>query len=239
MSKITVHHLQTGQGERIPFLLEELGVPYELKLHQRSPLLSPPDLKSKHPMGASPVIEDATFNPSNPLVLAESNAIAEYLIHKHGNGRLALPPSHENYADYLYWFSFPNSTLQSNLFRRAMVRGMVGEKDPRYIGNDARTKGAVSHVNNRLLATKAYLAGDEFTAADVMMMWCFTTMRKFEPFDLTEYEGVLGWLKRVSEREGYKMAMKKCDPDLDLEAGISAKGPPVVEMFIKALSGKM
>ncbi|KAF2646692.1 glutathione S-transferase [Massarina eburnea CBS 473.64] len=239
MAKLTVHHLQVGQGERIPFLLEELAIPYELKLYQRSPLLSPPELKAKHPMGASPVIEDATFDAANPLVLAESSAIAEYIIHKHGNGRLALPPSHKNYADYVYWFHFSNSSLQPGIFRRAMAQGMLpSEEDPRYVANDARVKVAVSHLNNRLLATNAYLAGDEFTAADVMTVWCFTTMRKFAPIDLTEYEGILSWLKRVSQREGYQKAMKKCDPDLSIEEGISAKGPPMLEIFVKAMALK-
>ncbi|KAF1954212.1 glutathione S-transferase [Byssothecium circinans] len=238
MAKLTVHHLQVGQGERVPFLLEELNIPYELKLYQRSPLLAPPELKAKHPMGASPVLEDATFDVANPIVLAESGAIVEYVIHRHGNGRLALPPSHNNYADYLYWFHFANSSLQPALFRRAMARGAIGEEDPRYIGNDAKVKTAVSHLNNRLLATKAYLAGDEFTAADVMTVWCFTTMRKFEPIDLSEYEGILEWLKKISQREGYQRAMKKSDPDLDIEVGISAKGPPTVELFAKAMALK-
>lgn len=238
MAKITVHHLQVGQGERIPFLLEELDIQYKLQLYQRSPLLSPPELKAKHPMGASPVLEDATFDPENPLVLAESGAIVEYLIHRHGNGRLALPPSHPNYADYLYWFHFSNASLQSAIFRRALTRGLVSsEEDPRYQANDGRVRIAVGHVNNRLSSNK-YLAGDEFTAADVMTVWCFTTMRKFEPMDLSGYPGILAWLKRCTERPAYQRAMKKSDPDLDLAAGISAEGPPVIELFAKAMALK-
>ncbi|CAI6292141.1 unnamed protein product [Periconia digitata] len=239
MPNLTVHHLQIGQGERIPFLLEELNIPYSIQLYKRDPLLSPPELKAKHPMGASPVLEDATTDPSNPVMLAESNAIADYIIHKYGNGRLAVPPSHPNYADYVYWFHYSNGSLQPGLFRRALTRGMAsGEEDPRLVFTDKRTNGYIAHVNNRLLATNAYLAGDEFTAADVMMVWCFTTMRKFEPIDLTEYEGIMAWLKRCTAREAYQRAMKKSDPDLDLEAGISAKGPPMVGMFAKAYGPK-
>ncbi|KAF2685048.1 glutathione S-transferase [Lentithecium fluviatile CBS 122367] len=235
--KLTLHHLQIGQGERIPFLLEELGLPYELKLYKRSPLLSPAELKEKHHMGASPVLEDATFDPDKPIMLAESGAIAEYLIHKHGHGRVALPPSHPNFADYLYWFHFSNASLQPAIFRLALTRGMVGPEDPRFKGNEARVRTAVANVNNRLLENK-YLAGEEFTAADVMTMWCFTTMRKFEPLDLTGYEGILGWLERVSKRGAYRRAMERCDPELDLEAGISAEGPSVVELFAKAMAGR-
>lgn len=226
MAKLTVHHLQVGQGERIPFLLEELGIPYEIKLYQRSPFLSPPELKEKHPMGASPLLEDATSDPENPLLLAESGAIVEYVINKYGNGRLALPPSHPNYADYLYWLHFSNGNLQPTIFRRFQARLFgIDSQDQRYQGTDERVKKAVGHLNNRLKSND-YLAGDEFTAADVMTTWCFTTMRRFEPLDLTEYPAILAWLKRVTARPAYQRAMKRGDPDEDLEASISAAGPP-------------
>lgn len=188
-------------------------------------------------MGASPILEDLT-DPSNPIIFAESGAICEYVIHKYANGRLALPPSHKNYSDYLYWFHFSNATLQSGLMRRAMTRGMVGEQDPRYLGNAARLAKALQHVNNRLLSTGAWFAGDEFTAADVMIATSFTTLRKFEPIDLSEYEGIQAWLKRVGEREAYRRAMAKSDPELDVEAGLSVKGPEVMQMFVDALALK-
>lgn len=225
MAKLTVHHLQVGQGERIPFLLEELGIPYEIKLYQRSPFLAPPELKEKHPMGATPILEDATADPETPLLLAESGAIVEYVINKYGNGRLALPPSHPNYADYLYWLHFSNGNLQPTIFRRFQARMFgIPEDDQRYKGTDERVKRAVGYLNKRL-ESKEYLAGDEFTAADVMTTWCFTTMRRFEPLDLSEYPGILAWLKRVTARPAYQRAMKKGDPDEDLEASISAAGP--------------
>lgn len=236
---LTVHHLQVGQGERIPWLLEELNLPYNLVTYQRSPLLSPPSLKVKHPLGASPVLEDTT-DPSNPITLAESGAIVEYIIAKYGNGRLALPPTHKNFADYLYWFHFSNATLQAAIFRRAMLRGAIpnATSDPRYLGAADRVKRALGHLNERLLSNE-WLAGEEFTAADVMTGWCVTTMRKFEPIDLTEYEGILRWVGRFSQREAWRKAMGKSDPDLDLEQTTSAKGPEPVELFVKAMAGKI
>jgi len=236
LPKLIVHHLHIGQGERIPWLLEELSVPYELKVYARSPLLSPPELKAVHPLGAAPVLEDLT-DPSHPIILAESGAICEYIIHKYGNGRLALKPEDRNYAEYLYWLHFSNATLQSSIFRRAMARGMVGEGDMRYKGNDARVVVALKYVNNRLLKNE-WLAGEEFTAADVMTGWCFTTLRKFEPIDLTEYEGILAWLRRIGKREAYRKAMEKGDPELNVDAGLSAEGPPLLEIFKKAMEMK-
>lgn len=236
---LTVHHLQVGQGERIPWLLEELNIPYKLVNYKRSPLLSPPDLKAKHVLGASPVLEDNT-DPSNPIMLAESGAIVEYIIGKYANGKLALGSSHKNFAEYLYWFHFSNATLQSAIFRRAMLRGAIPNSatDPRYLGADDRVKNALNHMNTRLLSND-WLAGDEFTAADVMTGWCLTTMRVFEPIDLTEYKGVLAWVTRFSERQAWRTAMGKSDPDLNLKETTSAKGPAPNELFTKAMAGKL
>lgn len=236
---LIVHHLQIGQGERIPWLLEELNIPYKLVHYKRSPLLSPPELKSKHPLGASPVLEDHT-DPSNPIILAESGAIVEYIIRKYASDRLALDPSHKNFADYLYWFHFSNSSLQPAIFRRAMLRGAIPNSatDVRYLGADARVKTALTHMNNRLISN-TWLAGDEFTAADVMTGWCVTTMRMFEPIDLTEYEGILGWMKRFGEREAYKTAIGKSDPDLRTEETFRAEGPAPLELFSRVIAGKI
>lgn len=233
---LTVHHLQIGQGERIPWLLEELAIPYKLVNYKRSPLLAPPDFKSKHPIGASPILEDHT-DASNPITLAESGAIVEYIIHKYANGKLALAPSHKNFADYLYWFHFSNATLQPAIFRNAMLRGALPPTDPRYLGAEARLKLALSHMNDRLLSS-TWLAGEEFTAADVMTGWCVTTMRVFEPMDLTEYEGILRWVKRFGEREAYRTALGKSDPEVRLEETLSAKGPEPAQIFVNAMAGK-
>ena len=236
---LTLHHLQIGQGERIPWLLEELNLPYKLVNHKRSPLLSPPELKALHPLGASPLLEDHT-DASHPISLAESGAIVEYLIHKYGNGNLALPPSDKNFAEYLYWFHFSNATLQPALFRRAMLRSAIpdAEKDMRYLGACDRVNRALAHMNERLLKND-WLAGEQFTAADVMTGWCVTTMRMFAPIDLSPYEGILGWVQRFNGREAYRRAMAKCDPELDLEQTASANGREPIELFVKVMAGKM
>ena len=99
---LTIHHLGVSQSERIIWLCEELGIAYALKHYKRDAVtnLSPPELRALHPLGAAPVITDGD------LVLAESAAIMEYIIVKHGGGRLALGPAHPDYGHYLYWFHF-------------------------------------------------------------------------------------------------------------------------------------
>jgi len=91
---LTIHHLGHSQSERIVWLCEELGIPYELRHYRRDAVtrLSPPELRALHPLGAAPLIEEEN------LLLAESAAIVEYIIAKHGDGRLRLDPSHPDYA---------------------------------------------------------------------------------------------------------------------------------------------
>ena len=99
---ITVHHLNNSRSQRILWLLEELGLDYEIAPYQRDAVtrLAPPELKAVHPLGKSPVVE------AEGLRLAESGAIVEYLIERHGQGRLGPPPGAPGRADYLHWLHF-------------------------------------------------------------------------------------------------------------------------------------
>ncbi|KAJ7696688.1 glutathione S-transferase [Mycena rosella] len=206
---LTIHHLQVSQSERLPWLCEELDIPYTLVLHQRAPIFSPQSIKDLNPLGQAPVIQDGS------LTLAESGACAEYIIHIHGNGKLALPPSHKNYADYLYWFHFANGSLQP-LMAMVMMLSRIENGGGDYAASVLeRFKSRLAFVDARL-AKNTWLAGDEFTAADIMTVFTFTTARVFYPFDLTEYLGILAYLERVVQREGYKKARAKADPELEM-----------------------
>ncbi|TVY59561.1 Glutathione S-transferase [Lachnellula suecica] len=195
---LTIHHLQNSQSERVVWLAEELHIPYTLKLHQRDPYFSPQSIKDLNPLGSAPVIQDGS------LTLAESAACVEYIIHKHGNGRLALPPSHKDYADYLYWFHFSNGTFQPHIMQVLQFSRLGGSAAGASAVSarlDDRLGKYLGLMDARLGANK-WLAGDEFTAADIMIVFTLTTMRMFNPLDLTEYKGILAYLKRVSERDG-------------------------------------
>ena len=208
---LTVHHLGKSQSERVVWLCEELAIPYELKRYARDPvttILAPPELSALHPIGLAPVIIDGD------LVLAESGAIIEYLIAKHGNGRLALTANHPDFAHYLYWFHFANGTLQPSIGRNVILRRLnLAADNPTLLAMKGRLDRALALVESRL-GQANYFAGGEFTAADIMMVFSLTTMRYIMPIDLSSYPSILAYLRRIGERDAYQRAMKKGDPDM-------------------------
>lgn len=207
---LTVHHLQTSQSERIVWLCEELGIDYQLKRYLRDPVTrqAPASIKALHPMGLAPVITDGS------LVLGESAAIAEYLIHRHGEGRLAVPPGDPGYADYLYWFHFANGTLQPTLGRLLALRRLDLAADHPVIAPSRTRLAAALHMLEVRLAVQPWLAGVQFTAAEVMSGFSLTTMRMFEPVDLAPYPHILSWLGRIGERPAFRRALERAEPGM-------------------------
>ena len=207
---LIIHHLGHSQSERIVWLCEELGISYTLTLHKRDPvtILSPPALRELHPLGAAPVIE------GDGLLLAESAAITEYIIVKHGGSRLRLEPDHADFMSYLYWFHFANGNLQPVMGRLMVVnRAGLAPDHPVHIAAQGRVDRALALVEARL-GEADYLAGSEFTAADIMSVFSLTTMRLFQPLDLGPYPNILAYLQRIGARPAYRRAMAKGDPDL-------------------------
>jgi glutathione S-transferase len=207
---LKIHHLGHSQSERIVWLCEELELPYELLHYTRDAVtrLSPPELKTLHPLGAAPLMEDGD------LLLAESAAIVEYIIVKHGGGRFKLGPDHPDYADFLYWFHFSNGNLQSGMLRvMSMNRAGLAANHPALVAVKGRLDLLLALVEDRL-GKVPYFAGQEFTAADIMSVFSFTTMRLFQPLDLAPYPNIRAYLQRIGERPAYQRAMAKSDPDL-------------------------
>lgn len=207
---LKIHHLGHSQSERIVWLCEELGLPYELVHYTRDAVtrLSPPELKALHPLGAAPLIEDGG------LLLAESAAIVEYIIARHGGGRLKLAPDHADYAAFLYWFHFSNGNLMPVLGRMMVVnRAQLPADHPVQQNAQVRLDRVLALVEARL-GEVPYLAGQEFTAADVMSVFSLTTMRLFQPLDLAPYPNIRAYLQRIGARPAYQRAMAKGDPDL-------------------------
>ncbi len=217
---LTVHHLGWSQSERIVWLCEELGIDYALKHYRRDPVtrLSPPDLKALHPLGAAPVISDGD------LVLAESGAIVDYILQTRGGGRLTIAAGQPGFADYLYWFHFANGNLQPVIGRIMVLRRLnLASDHPVLLAMLGRMKLVLDLVEARLAAVP-HLAGEAFTAADIMSVFTLTTMRLFCPYDLTPYPNILAYLQRIGSRPAYARAMQKGDPDL--KPLLTAENPP-------------
>lgn len=209
---LTIHHLGISQSDRIVWLCEELGVPYTLKRYERDATtrLAPADYKALHPAGTAPVITDSD------LVLGESGAIMEYILHTYGDGRLTVKPGDPGYADYLFWFHFSNGSLMPIAMMRLVaaaagqdatspIMGFIGERDRRAFG----------HIEARLGAAP-YFAGEAFTAADIIMAFPLTTGRLFGARDLSGAPNTRAWLKRIGARPAFQRAMAAAEPGLPI-----------------------
>lgn len=220
MASLTVHHLRRSQSERVIWLCEELGIPYHLECHDRVPplMLAPDSLRQLHWSGTAPVIQDGE------VTLAESTAIFDYILNKHGNGQLVVSPTDSNYADYLLWFHQANGSLMPALMS-IMLGRMKGDSDesPTQAIMQQRINANLQAMD-RQLEKLPYLAGDDFTAADCMSVWGLTTFRLFHPFDLTEYPNIVSYLQRIGQREAYQRAVQKGDPGMS--PILSAVPPP-------------
>lgn len=203
---ITLYHLDTSRSERIVWLMEELELPYKLELYLRQPNGAAPDaLKAIHPLGKAPIIRDGD------TVLAESGAIVEYIVNRHAGGRLAVAPSSALYARYLYWIHFAEGSLMSLMIvALVLTRVPEGPETPAASRVLARMKQMLSFVDAEL-AAGPYFVG-EFTAADVMMTFTFTTMRHFLDYDLAPYPNIVAYLKRIEARPAFRKAMAVAGP---------------------------
>ena len=204
---ITVYHLASSRSERIVWLMEELGLDYELERFQREQNGAAPEaMKAIHALGRAPVIRDGD------TVLAESGAIVDYIVHRHAGGRLTLPPAHPAYARYVYWLHFAEGSLMS-LLLIVLVLSRVKEAvaSPVVARMRDRMHQMLSFVDTDL-ASGPWFAGEEFTAADVMMAFPFTTLRNFLDYDLAPYANITAYLTRIAARPAYKRAMALAGP---------------------------
>src|SRR6185369_14052371 len=175
---VIVHHLNNSRSQRVLWLLEELGVPYEVKRYERNAetMLAPPELKAVHPLGKSPVITD------DGLTLAESGAFVEYLAGKYGGGRLVPRAGTPEHLRYTYWLHYAEGSLMPPLllnlvfnrvetapmpfFIRPIAKQIAGRAKSGFIGPQINL-----HLDyiERELGKSQWFAGDDLTAADVQM----------------------------------------------------------------------
>ena len=203
---IVVHHLNNSRSQRIPWLLEELGVPYRIEQYRRDAKtnLAPPELRAIHPLGKSPVIQDGD------LTLAESGAIVEYLIERYGAGRLVPQRDAQEHIRYLYWMHFAEGTLMLHLLARLYLT-RIGEAADAMRGRVEGMIGDELDLVEAELGGSPHLAGAAFSAADVQMMF---------PLEFAAHGGLLSerhsklrdYLARMQARPAYRRAVDKGGP---------------------------
>jgi glutathione S-transferase len=198
---MVVHHLNDSRSERILWLLEELGLPYEIRNYQRDPQtrLAPPELTAVHPLGKSPVITDGE------RTIHESGAIVDYVIRRHGGGRLAPALGSDAYETYNQWLHYAEGSamLPLLLFMYVARLGEAGAPlHPRIEGEMANHMGYVDAA----LAGRDWLL-DDFSAADVQMSFVGEVLGAFGRLD--GYPNIKAWVKRFQARPAYQAALEK------------------------------
>ncbi|WP_305821717.1 glutathione S-transferase [Massilia brevitalea] len=214
---ITVHHLNNSRSQRILWLLEELGLEYEIKKYQRDPktMLAPPELKAVHPLGKSPVITD------DGTVVAESGAIVEYLVERYGNGRLVPAAGTPEKLKYTYFLHFAEGSAMSPLLMKLVFDRIENGPMPFFVKPVARgiaRKVKEGFVNPNIQAQLDYLeselkarpwfAGSEFSAADIQMSFALEAAASRGGLG-AQYPQLSGFLQRIHARPAYARALER------------------------------
>ena len=202
---IIVHHLENSRSQRVLWMLEELGLPYEVKRYERNKvtMLAPPELKRVHPLGKSPVIE------GDGTVVAETGAIVEYLVDK-ADGRLGPPPVREDALRYRFWLHYAEASLMPPLFTKLVLSRVP------LLGTLAQKRFQpmidvhLDYVESEL-ANRPWFASDQLTAADVMMSFPLEAARARAGLGASR-PATIAWLDKVHARPAYQRALERGGP---------------------------
>ena len=214
---ITVHHLNNSRSQRILWLLEELGVPYEIKRYQRDPktMLAPQELRAVHPLGKSPVITDGD------VTLAESGAIIEYLAERYGQEHLLPPAGTPERLRCNYWLHYAEGSAMPPLLLKLVFRRVETAPAPFFVKPIAKSiahKVMSSFVDPQLklhldylegeLGKSEWFAGNEFSAADIQLSFPLEAFAARGGLD-TSYPRLSAFLQCIHARPAYQRALQK------------------------------
>lgn len=217
---LTVHHLNNSRSQRVLWLLEELGVAYEVKRYERDAktMFAPAALRQVHFLGKSPVITD------DRRTIAESGAIIEYLVRQYGRGELLPAMGSEAYDRYIYWLHYAEGSAMTPLllkliftrietapmpfFVRPVARGIVRQVNRSFI--DPQIKLHLDYME-LALEEHAWFAGDEFSAADIQMSFPLEAASSRGGLDASRPK-LLGFLQRIHARPAYQRAIEVGGP---------------------------
>lgn len=214
---ITVHHLNNSRSQRILWLLEELGLPYDLKRYERNPetMLAPPSLRQVHPLGKSPVVTDGD------RTLAESGAIVEYLVDRYGNGRLIPASDTPERLRYTYWLHYAEGSAMPPLLIKLIFDKVEHSPMPFFAKPIARrivsrVKDSFIHpqIKQHLdfmeaeLGKTTWFAGEEFTAADIQLSFPLEAAAARAGLNASRPK-LMAFLDRIHTRPAYQKALER------------------------------
>lgn len=215
---LIVHHLNNSRSQRILWLLEELGLPYEIVKYQRNAqtMLAPPELRQIHPLGKSPVVT------VDGLTLAESGAIIETLVERYGNGRLAPPPGTPEAVRYRYWLHYAEGSAMPPLllalvfgrigsarmpfFARPIAKGIVGKAMSGFI--QPQIAQHLKFMEGEL-KERDWFAGPEFSAADIQISFPLEAAAARGGLNAKAHPRLADWLNRIHARPAYQRALAR------------------------------
>lgn len=217
---ITVHHLNNSRSQRVLWLLEELELPYEIQRYKRNPetMLAPASLRAVHPLGKSPVITDGD------RVVAESGAIIEYLVERHGHGRLIPPAGTDDHLKYRYWLHFAEGSAMPPLLLKLVFDKIERTPMPFFvkpvaqrISHSVKSRFIVPQLAAQMeymestLARSPWFAGETFTAADIQMSFPLEAAAARGGLDV-RYPALRTFLETVHARPAYARALARGGP---------------------------
>ena len=199
---IVVHHLNDSRSQRILWLLEELGLPYEIRSYQRDAQtrLAPPELKKVHPLGKSPVITDGN------RTIIESGAIIDYVIRRHGKGRLQPAPETPEYDEYVQWMHYAEGSAMLPLMLNLYTTRLGDAAAPLKPRIDGEIANHLAYIDSALKG-RQFLLGDTLTGADIQMSFVGEVAGAFGK--RAQYPNLDAWTKRLHERPAFKKALDR------------------------------
>jgi len=199
---IVVHHLNDSRSQRILWLLEELGLPYEIERYERDATtrLAPPELRAVHPLGKSPVITNSG------RAIAESGAIVDYLIRRHGHGRLRPDPESAAYDAYVQWIHYAEGSAMLPLMLLLYTTRLGDAGVPLKPRIDDEIANHLGYVD-QALAGRGYFVGDDLTGADIQMSFVREVARAFGR--LTSFPNLAAHVARMHAPPAYGRALER------------------------------
>jgi glutathione S-transferase len=199
---LTLHHLNDSRSQRVLWLLEELGTPYEIVRYQRDATtrLAPPELTKVHPLGKSPVITDGDFT------IAESGAIVDYLIRHYGNGAMMPALGSRDYETYNEWLHYSEGSAMLPLLLHLYVSRLKEAGAPLHPRIDSEIANHLGYVEGALQG-REFFVGSALTGADIQMSFVGEMAKVFNK--LAPYPNLAAWLSRMHARPAFQRSVEK------------------------------